>query len=440
MSNIVYLHGEPRPVAQFVRIGASGHRHMEQLLEAGRLPERRFIVDAGAFARQKDLIDALRNDGRELTLDTNVAELSVIGRYQGVAKGAPWAKPDGVLTEQDFRADADNFRGVNDLNLVGKIARFVVENGITRVLAPTHLLAGYTDRWLGLNISACETLRRALDVAGGKDVEIAYPLMITNATLNDATERKALIRALATAPINCVWMRISGFGANATAPGLRKYISAVRDFHSLEKPVVADGVGGLAALAIVAFGAASGVSHGVAEKERFDTSTWHQPPKPRDQDERRGGNNYVVLMPGIDRLIKPAQAEALISAPGGRRILSCDNRDCCPHGFEDMIKDPKGHYLRERARQYSSLSAVPEPLRAQHFLDNDLAKADRTARRLVNLKLEDEKLVGLLSDNAKRLDRMRQVLDNLCETENKSARSQSFPPAVSYKLMKNDRD
>jgi len=130
MNNIVYLHGQPEPVAQFLRIGSSGHRRLEHFLAAGKLPYQRFVGEAGVFERQKDLVSALRQDGRELVLDTNVAELSAVGRYQGAVQGAPWANPDGVLTETHLRA------GNSEFDLIGKIARFVVENGIKRVMHP----------------------------------------------------------------------------------------------------------------------------------------------------------------------------------------------------------------------------------------------------------------------------------------------------------------
>lgn len=129
MDKIVYLHGQLQPVAQFLRIGSSGHRRLEQFLTAGQLPVRRFVVEAGAFKKQSDLINALRQHYCEVVLDTNVAELSVIGRYQGTASGAPWANLDGILTEQHFRA------GSNEFDVVGKIARFVEREGIPRVQA-----------------------------------------------------------------------------------------------------------------------------------------------------------------------------------------------------------------------------------------------------------------------------------------------------------------
>jgi hypothetical protein len=422
MADVVYLHGQPKPVAHFLRVGPSGHRRLEQSLAAGQLPMQRFIVEAGAFGRQSDLIDALRQSGYELVLDTNVAELSVIGKYQGVAKGAPWANPDGILIEAHFKAGPGGF------DVVGKIARFVVREGMLRVQAPAHLVAGVLDPWFAVDLESCQALRKALDVEGGKEVAIDYPLMISNAVLNDPAQRREFAGKLSSMPIDSVWVRVSGFGADATAAGLRKYISAVQDFHALGKPVIADGVGGLSALAIVAFGATCGIAHGVAEKERFDTKDWHKPPK-----ESGGGGGYAMLLPGIDRLLKRADAEVLVAAPGGRRLLSCNNRACCPHGFEDTIKDPKGHYLRQRAWQCEAISAVPEQRRPQHFLDNDLAQADRTARQVANLKLSNATLTQKMLENSRRLDRMRVVLENLDKTATSATRSPIFPPIMDKK-------
>ena len=231
-------------------------------------------------------------------------------------------------------------------------------------------------------------------------------------------------------PIESIWLRVSGFGTDATAAALRKYISAARDLHQLGKPIIGDCVGGLSALAVVSFGAASGIAHGLAEKERFDTSNWHKPPPPPDPDKKKGGNAYSVLLPGIDRLLKPSQAQILVDALGGRRLLSCNDRSCCPHGFEDTIRDPKGHYLRQRAKQFTALSKIPEQLRAQDFLDNTLADADRTARQVAKLKVSDEAIATILTKNADRHDRIRKVLENLKETESVITRSAVFPPPM----------
>jgi hypothetical protein len=416
MAEVVYLHAQPQQVVEFLRIGSNSHRQLEHLLAAGQLPLTRFVVDAGSFDQQKELIAGLKQAGREIVLDTNVAELSVIGRFRGTASKALWADPDSVLTEAHFR------RGVNEFDVIGRIARFCVMQGVTRVLAPTHLLENAVDPWLTTDIASSELLRNALDIEGGKDIAIDYPLMILNATLTDAAQRRQLIQQIADTTCDSIWLRVSGFGAEATGVGICKYISAAQEFHVLGKPMIADGVGGLCGLAIAAFGATCGVTHGVAEKERFDTGSWHKPPTGGG-----GGGGYSVLLPGIDRLLKKEDAEALIAAPSGRRLLSCNNRACCPHGFEDTVKNPKAHYLRQRAAQYSTLSTVPDQRRISHFLTGEMAQADRTARQIAKLKLTSSELIKVVEKNTKRLERMRDVLENLEQTSTTATRSVAFP-------------
>src|SRR4051794_7178890 len=167
------------------------------------------------------------------------------------------------------------------------------------------------------DMNSCAMLRRLLDVQGGRKIAIDYPLLISNSVLNDSAERKSLIAALGAVPFDSLWLRISGFGADATAAGLRKYITALQDFHALGKPIVMDGVGGLAGL-VLSFGGACGWSYGAAAKERCDASDWAKPPKGSG-----GGGGHNVLLHGIDRLLKKTEADAILSAPGARRLLSC---------------------------------------------------------------------------------------------------------------------
>jgi hypothetical protein len=427
MSNVVYLHGQPAPIVRLLRVAE--HRRLEQLLAADKLPYDRFVVEAGSFKTQTEFLKAAKEKGHELVLDTNVAELCAVAKYSGHAKHAPWANPEGVLTEGQLKAGSN-------AAVISEIARFAVSNGFSRVLAPSRFVSGPLDPWFEIDLSNSAALRRALDSEGGKSIAIDLPLIVPTHALNDIAQRRQLVAKCRDLPIDSVWMRISGFGAHATAAGLRKYISAVQEFHGLNKPIVADGVGGFAALAIAAFGAACGISYGVAARERFDASNWYKPPKP---DAGGGGSAYSVLLPGIDTLLKRDEAEAIINASGGRRLASCNDRSCCPHGFQDTIRDPKGHFLRQRAFRCDSLSLIPEPMRAQHFLDKDLKEADRRARLIAKLRISNEKLSGRLAENAGRLERMRDVLENLERTSAPASRSTSFANVSSKTLFREDK-
>jgi hypothetical protein len=419
-TNVFYLHGRPSPIGQFIRVGR-GHRQLEEIVGSGRFPNNRVVFDAAAVERQHDLLEMFREAQVELVLDTNVAELSVEGRYSGAVREAPWANPGGVLRQTDF------VQGTNH-DVIGKIARFAVKHGFDAVLAPTHLLDSSADGWLPLDRASCIALRSALDREGGSDIAIDYPLLIKNASLRDPAQRRAIIAALAGLPFDYLWLRVSGFGADVSAMGLRRTIAATLDFERLGRPLVMDGVGGVAALAVAAFGAASGICHGVAEKERFDASDWHKP-----RAESGGGQERRLLVEGLDRLLTVKQVEVLMEAPGARALLACRDRHCCANGFESTIKNPKSHYLRQREQGVSRLASVPDVLRGQHFLDKELGTLIRSARKSAKLRVNDPAIRGALIKTSERLDRLEGILDDLHGKLADSVRSQPIRARVSSK-------
>jgi len=409
--NVVYLHGQPSPVAHFLRVGTSGHRQLETLLSSGQMPMDRLVFEASAVGRQRDLFAALTEGGAELILDTNIAELSSVGRFEGAAKTAPWANPDAIITSEDLTRSANR-------DILGQIARFAVEMGFSAVQAPVRFIQDSKDEKFSTDLKSATALRDALDREGGKAIGLDYSLMIPYASLRDPVHRRAFIQSLASIPFENLWFRVSGFGADASPAGVRRYIAAMLDFHRLGRPIVADGVGGLVGVAAAAFGAAGGICHGVAEKERFSAADWHKPPKGGG-----GGREKRVLVEGLDRLLSLKQMEALMAAPNARRHLSCGDPRCCPRGLDDTLKNPKAHYLRQRHGQLVELSGVPESRRIQHFIDKQLAPIEKRARQASKLKVKDEALAKMLLTNGERLEKMHVVLDALNQALSGDARS-----------------
>ena len=191
-----------------------------------------------------------------------------------------------------------------------------------------------------------------------------------------------------------------------------------------QRPIIADCAGGLAALGVAAFGAAAGIAHGVAERERFDAGAWRRRPKAGG-----GGQNGRLYLPGIDRHLKLADVRAIMDARGGRRLLACQDRDCCPRGLVDMLNDPKAHFLTQRRNQLLDLQRMPDLRRTSRFLDNHLASADRTARQVAKLKIADDRIQKSLRRATLRLDRLRGVLEDLDRTLGGSA-TRSVPLAT----------
>ena len=367
---------------------------------AGRFYANRAVFDAAWIDTQSDLLRALRDSGVEIVLDSNVAELCARGRFDGAPRRLPWAKEGRPLAAEDLSRGA-----------IDRIAEFAVAREVDVVLAPTHFLLDAGDEALRVDLRLCPELRAALDRAGGRRIAIDYPLLTTYSALRDSVQRRAFMARLQGLPFDNLWLRISGFGADASAVKVRRYIAALLDLISAGKPIVADRVGGLAGLAVVSFGASGAIAHGVGERERFDASDWNRPRRVGG-----GGQNGRLYLPAIDRLLPMKDAQVLMDAKGARRILSCHDSECCPRGADDMMRDPKAHFLKQRAKQLQEISSIPEQRRADRFLLEHLAAADRSARQAAKIQPGDEHLSRALKSASIRLDKLRMVLDDLYRT------------------------
>jgi hypothetical protein len=400
---VVQIRPDRKPLGHYIRIGSTGHNLLEEGLAGNRVHIERAVFDAAVVRSQASLRDALRDAGAELILDTNVAELSSIGRYEGVARNCPWAVAGRPLAASDFEGSSGNERLL-------KIAQCAVENKFRTILAPTHLLTGPDDPNFALDVRICSELRSALDASGGAAISIDYPLLISMTSLRDDRERSAYIAALWSLPFDNLWLRIGDFGASATPIGVRRYIEAAQDFQQLQRPLLGDNIAGLNALAALAFGAVGGIAHGIGIGETFNNGTWKRPPTKRDQ---KGGAGTRILVPLLDRHLKPAQLKAIMDANGGRRMASCHDPICCKRGYDDMVADPRGHNLRTRNAQVLALSRVPDFGRAGHFLSEDLSKAERTSAMMGRLKIADLETKELILDETDRLHRLHVVLEAL---------------------------
>ena len=262
-----------QPIAHYLRIGHTGYRQLETLQGNGRLQARRVVINASRLKFQKELVSALKTAGAEIILDTDVAELSVLARFDGRVRTAPWASiGEGSPLRPEHYSD-----GAQD-DVIGQIARFAVEHEVDAVLAPGHFLRrGNQDEWFDVDRNACVALRKALDREGGKRIGIDYALIPTYMHLHDEAIRGAFLSGLHDLPFDNLWIRASGFGSDATPLGARRYITALAGMHNLGKPIIADYIGGLIGLAAVAFGVASGIAHGVGIYERFNAGQWDKP-------------------------------------------------------------------------------------------------------------------------------------------------------------------
>lgn len=342
-------------------------------------------------------------------LDPNFAEMATVGRYQGAIRKLPWANPDRPWEVGDFGPG-------RNADLAKLMAEFAVGQGVNVVLAPTHLIETVNDRWSTIDHHLCERLRRELDGMGGKSIAIDYQLITAARSLKDQQQRQKLISGIESLPIENIWVRASGFGATATGAGTRQFVESIRELHEIGRPLVGDYVGGLPAMAALAFGAIAGISHGVAQKENFNSYGWKHP---RGQG---GGGARWIYIPELDRNFTEAQVMSIFDTRGGRSRFACNDTQCCSD-IEDMIENSNSHFIHQRWRQMESLSGVHETRRVDHFLLNHVDPAVRSARQGARLKISDEQVLAAIGKVRTRLMRLRDTLDDLRSTDDPESRS-----------------
>ena len=170
--------------------------------------------------------------------------------------------------------------------------------------------------------------------------------------------------------------------------------------------MIADATGGFAGLAAAAFGAVTGISHGVCQKESFDANRWKR------RASKGGGTGTRIYIHDLDRYLTEEQLDIVFAAKGGKPLVGCTDTGCCPRR-EDQIEHADVHMLTRRSRQLEDLSHVPELRRAEHLLLRHIDPAVRSARQCARLKLVDEKVARVVVEAKKRLIRLRDALGDL---------------------------
>ncbi len=426
----------PSPIARYLRVGEA-HQQLANLYAGGRLSADRTVIYASRFRHQREFVTALRDAESQIVLDTEAAELAAPARYAGHARYAPWALPDatGPLGPNHFRDPA--------LNVVSQIARFAVASGFDTVLAPSHFLGDPAcDDWLTVDTESCRALRSVLDREGGRHIGIDYPLIAPSTMLNEHATRQVIISSLSDLPINNVWIRVSGLGADAGPLVLRRYLESLSQFQSLGKPLIADYLGGFAGMAALALGAVSGLAQGAGERERFDADQWHKPSPPRKEGSRFG-RVVRINMPGLQGSVTREELVLLVSARGGRCLCACGDRSCCLNGYDDMRKDPRGHGTRQQSKALSALEKVHDLRRPSYFLEGPLKDSERLARNLEALRpsqteASDQRvnldtLMSRLRDRRRRFDGVGKVLRQMNEQRGGEwPRARAVTPKASF--------
>lgn len=397
------------PLGSYLRVGRQDHTFLAQMLVEARPIGSGLIADPAQIEQHRDLWVEAQHQGVEAVLDPRSLDLSTPGGIlRGGARDLPWA-PSGLHTP-------DSLYGKLGEALCDQLVDMVSTAGLTAVLAPTHFIASSQDPWLDIDATLTRALRNALNRAGLHDVPIYYPLITKTDNFNDPGWRRDVIGHLRGLPIDAVWLRIHPFGTAKSGPlALKRYLAACRDLHQLGRPLVGEHTGAVG-VALMAFGAIGGVESGITVNDHTDLADWLRVPKKRGG----GGGEARVYLHQLGSFLDRSKAQALLNRPGMKAAHACLDTSCCPRGWKDTHLRYREHFVTQRAREVSALSAVPEPLRAGQYLENFLRPASDKAVRAAEVEPR-------LLSTRKRLDSWRGTLGTDLATN--PAHSFSLPAA-----------
>ncbi len=381
------------PLGAYFRV-ARDHLALQALLASDRHSFTGLVYDAHDAEQHDELRRVARERHLETVLDPKAFELSTVrGPLNPKLAALAWA---GVQLPHD----PGQLRGPGAQWMSALIADEVARRHYSAVLSPTHLLSGADDEWLSVDIQLARSLRRALDERGLQKVTIYFPLTLRSKVFHNSAARNTVMRALAEAPIDAVWLRIHPFSSSQAGPlVLRSYIEAACDLHRLGLPIVGERTG-TAGLALMAFGAIGGIESGVTHGERFDVNNLFKPPRPGDKPFAPSPRVYLSRL-GV--FVSRAQAAALMSRPRMQATFGCRDTDCCARGHADTDRDPRRHFLLQRQREVTELGLRPEPVRAGIYLEDFLRPA-------TDLALRAAKVDPLFESARQRLEHWRLAL------------------------------
>jgi hypothetical protein len=361
------------PLALYFRPGRNDHRVLEQGLTEGQAGIRGIIFDPARAKIQEELRSEAKRRSIESVLDPRMLELtSATADLRSELKALEWAVAR--------KLPPDELRGSAGKEIARSIAKFVVGNSFSAVLAPTRYLATAEDTWFRIDADLVCFLRDCLDEMGASETPIYYPLALPAAAFRYASRRREIIRVLRDLPIDSLWLRIHPFGTTASGPiALRNYIDASEDLHQMGIPLVAERTGTVG-IALLAFGAVGGIECGITTGESFDYGRLRRPPKK--------GRPFLphprVYLKDLGAFMPVTAARVFFDLRNTKSFYGC-RAACCPRGPQDMLTNPRKHFIATRSEEVRRLSSVPLPVRRQIYMEDFLRPATDLALQAVRV-------------------------------------------------------
>jgi hypothetical protein len=417
-TNISILRDPGEPLGLYFRVGRDDHTTLKQLLSENRAGLSGVVFDPCFQGIQQELKAEIVQRNLDAILDPQMMELAGQGGHTPARQRLPWGGPT-LHVPGDFDTAKCGL-------ICTQIAAFVAKHQFTAVLAPTHYLHdGASDPWLAIDKQLVIGLRECLDANHCQAIPLYYPLAIPMKMLTNGNSRLRLKAALRGLPIDGIWLRIQPFGSSSGDTTLRRYIAACQELHTLELPLIAEKTGVLG-LALLAFGAVSGIDCGVSSGEKFDFARLMRAAR-KNGTFRRAARVYL---PDLGGFLTRQQADRLFKNSSLRK-LACRDSECCRRGHESMLQDPRRHFVYTRMGEISTLSGITPSLRPTEYLEQFVRPiTDRLGRVLLQPELP--------SDLRKTFEKSRKKQDGWRATLGQLGRSRvpSFAPVLQRRVVR----
>jgi hypothetical protein len=166
--------------------------------------------------------------------------------------------------------------------------------------------------------------------------------------------------------VDAVWLALHPVAANSGASVLVSYLDLCRALGRARVPLVGEHTGFLG-LSLLGLNAVGGIESGITFGERFDMGNLLR--KPRDGERKAFATQPRVYIDKLGTFLDRKDAERFLAERGAKRRFGCQDQPCC-RSPEDMIKEPRRHFLYARAREVADLARVPAEARPTVLLDS----------------------------------------------------------------------
>ena len=392
------------PLGVYVRPGHNDHRSLLQLLSEGRSSMTGVVFDPTLIAVQEELRNEVRQRRLWAVLDTRLMELATPNGHNERRAALPWGGPE-VHRPQDLSGAAGRAAS-------REIVEFVANHKFNALLIGHYLERGPEDTWLAIDLEQAQEVRRQLNIHGLDDVALYYALALPTSVFNDASKRAALKDSLAGLDVDGLWLRVHPFGASSGHVTLQRFIHACRDLHGLGFPLIVEKAGSIG-LALLAFGAVSGIETGVSSGDKFDFARLK---KVRDDKKKNFAPHARVYIPGLGIFLDRETAADFFANRTLKASFGCQNTACCRRGSQDTVSDPRRHFIFTRMEEVGAINQVPPQLRPNQYLETLLRPATDRLGRVLQSNLNNE-LKMRLEKERRKLDGWRDTLGEISLTQ-----------------------